>query len=106
MLPAAPGLLSMVTDWPIASVRYLPTARADISTPPPGWNPTTMRTGLDGYDCAIALTDTSANPVAAAMATALNDFTIYPPLVLFAARIRRFFTPAPRAGVDCSHRPP
>src|SRR5215210_2774960 len=90
MLPAAPGLLSTITDCPMASVRYLPTARADMSTPPPGWNPTMMRTGLDGYDCAMALADSSVHAAAAAMATARNVFTIFPPRLLFAAKVRRF----------------
>src|SRR5215469_6357 len=48
MLPPAPGLLSITTDWPQTSARRLPTKRAVMSVEPPGVNGTTMCTGLLG----------------------------------------------------------
>ena len=47
MLPPAPGLFSITTDWPQTSCRRLPTSRAVISVEPPGVNGTTIRTGFD-----------------------------------------------------------
>src|SRR5580692_1240738 len=48
MLPPAPGLLSITTDWPQTSARRLPIRRAVMSVEPPGVNGTTMCTGLVG----------------------------------------------------------
>jgi len=36
MMPVAPGLLSMTTAWPQASVSFCPTRRAVMSMAPPG----------------------------------------------------------------------
>src|SRR5471030_1475711 len=48
MLPPAPGLFSITTDWPHTSCRRLLTRRAVISVEPPGVNGTTTRTALAG----------------------------------------------------------
>jgi hypothetical protein len=48
MLPPAPPLFSITTDWPQISCNRLPTSRAVMSVDPPGVNGTTMRTGLAG----------------------------------------------------------
>src|SRR5450432_940828 len=48
ILPPAPGLFSITTDWPHTSCRRLLTRRAVISVEPPGVNGTTTRTGLAG----------------------------------------------------------
>src|SRR6201986_3297458 len=49
MLPPAPGLLSITTDWPQISARRLPIRRAVMSVEPPGVNGTTMCTGFVGH---------------------------------------------------------
>src|SRR5437899_7927497 len=49
MLPPAPGLFSITTDWPQTSCRRLPTRRAVVSVEPPGVKGTTMRTDLAGH---------------------------------------------------------
>src|SRR5215212_10275047 len=54
MLPPAPGLFSITTDWPQTSCRRLPTRRAVVSVEPPGVNGTTTRTGLAGHSAAAA----------------------------------------------------
>src|SRR5438876_679830 len=54
MLPPAPGLFSITTDWPQTSCRRLPTRRAVVSVEPPGANGTTMRTDLSGQSAAEA----------------------------------------------------
>src|SRR4051812_16826863 len=54
MLPPAPGLFSITTDWPQTSCRRLPTRRAVVSVEPPGVNGTTTRTGLAGHSAATA----------------------------------------------------
>jgi len=38
MLPPAPGLFSITTDWPHTSCRRLPISRAVMSVEPPGGN--------------------------------------------------------------------
>src|SRR5262245_55074982 len=48
ILPPAPGLFSITTDWPHTSCRRLPTSRAVVSVEPPGVNGTTMRTVFEG----------------------------------------------------------
>src|SRR5215470_16539944 len=48
MLPPAPGLFSITTDWPQTSCRRLPTRRAVVSVEPPGVKGTTMRTVFEG----------------------------------------------------------
>src|SRR5260370_39837098 len=52
MLPPAPGLFSITTDWPHTSCRRLPTRRAVISVEPPGGDGTTMHTGFAGQSAA------------------------------------------------------
>src|SRR5437879_5575065 len=54
MLPPAPGLFSITTDWPQTSCRRLPTRRAVVSVEPPGANGTTTRTDLTGQSAAEA----------------------------------------------------
>ena len=54
MLPPAPPLFSITTDWPQISCRRLPTRRAVMSVEPPGVNGTTMRTGLAGQSAPSA----------------------------------------------------
>src|SRR5467141_1427488 len=53
ILPAAPLRFSTTTGFPHRSVSFCASCRARISTPPPGANPTSSRTGLAGY-CAPA----------------------------------------------------
>src|SRR6267143_871780 len=53
MLPAAPLRFSTTTGFPQRSVSFCASCRARMSTPPPGVNPTSSRTGLAGY-CAPA----------------------------------------------------
>ena len=48
MVPAAPPLLLMMTDWPSALVNSVCSARAIRSVLPPGGNGTTMVTGREG----------------------------------------------------------
>src|SRR5262245_5772751 len=48
ILPPAPGLFSITTDWPHTSCRRLPTSRAVVSVEPPGVKGTTMRTVFEG----------------------------------------------------------
>jgi hypothetical protein len=50
MLPEAPGRLSTTTGCPQRSASFCATRRAMMSVPPPGVNPTTIRTGLTGYE--------------------------------------------------------
>src|SRR5690349_2078343 len=52
MLPPAPGRLSTITCWPSASLNRGLIARATISAPPPGENPTRSRNGFDGKSAA------------------------------------------------------
>src|SRR5712675_1209937 len=54
MLPPAPGLFSITTDWPQTSCRRLPTRRAVVSVEPPGGNGTTTRTVLAGQSTPAA----------------------------------------------------
>src|SRR5882757_1861862 len=54
MLPPAPGLFSITTDWPQTSCRRLPTRRAVVSVEPPGVNGTTTRNGLAGQSAPAA----------------------------------------------------
>ena len=49
MLPEAPSLFSTTTGWPQRSVNFCAMRRAMMSVPPPGANPTTMRTAFAGY---------------------------------------------------------
>src|SRR5258706_16387379 len=67
MLPPAPGLFSITTDWPLTSGRRLPTRRAVVSVEPPGANGTTMRTGFAGQPAAEAR-DTAMDGAATAAA--------------------------------------
>jgi hypothetical protein len=48
MLPLAPGLLSMMTCWPVAWLTDWPKARAMPSVRPPAGKLTTMVIGLFG----------------------------------------------------------
>src|SRR6266702_7391976 len=54
MLPPAPGLFSITTDWPQTSCRRLPIRRAVMSVEPPGGNGTTMRTDRCGQSAPAA----------------------------------------------------
>src|SRR5262245_58652582 len=49
MLPAAPGLFSMMNCWPRLAVRRCATWRAATSGALPAMNGTMMRTSLSGY---------------------------------------------------------
>src|SRR5262249_35953942 len=71
MLPAAPGRLSTTTGLPQRSPSFCATSRAMMSTPPPGANPTSMRTGFAGY-CAPAPSGASA--AATAVSAAMRIF--------------------------------
>src|SRR5690349_6520421 len=57
----------MTTGWPQRAESSAPTARISTSTPPPGGNGTTMRTGLLGkpWAAAGAVPASSARPSAA-----------------------------------------
>src|SRR5260221_10961904 len=55
MVVPAPGLLSITTGWPSRGASFSPTARATMSTPPPGGNGTMKRIGRDGYCCDWAI---------------------------------------------------
>jgi hypothetical protein len=50
--PATPPLFSTMTCWFHIVVSFCATTRASASVPPPGGNPTTMRTGPLGHSCA------------------------------------------------------
>src|SRR5579862_1807805 len=52
--PPAPGLFSMTTGWPHASLSFGAISRATISTPPPGANGTMTCTGRAGKSSACA----------------------------------------------------
>src|SRR5688500_11032700 len=54
MIPAAPGLLSMTTGWPMPAASFSPTTRASTSVPPPAAKGTTILIGLVGSDWASA----------------------------------------------------
>jgi len=54
MLPAAPGLFSTTIGWPSSSPIFGCMMRPTKSDAPPGAKGMIMRTGLLGYDCAIA----------------------------------------------------
>ncbi len=60
IMPPAPGRLSTTTGWPSSSLRPGATARALISTLPPGANGTTIRMGLTGKVCACACTQSAS----------------------------------------------
>src|SRR5688572_11302029 len=64
----APGRFSTTTDWPRLSVRPGAICRAMMSVAPPGANPTSRRTGLEGYcvPCAVAAQLTIASARASA----------------------------------------
>src|SRR3954467_9184285 len=66
MVPAAPPLLLIITDWPRALDNSVCSARAIRSVLPPGGNGTTMVTGRDGKPCATAA---EAAPTRVAIAT-------------------------------------
>src|SRR5213592_4844466 len=53
MVVPAPGLFSMMIGWPRRGESFSPTARATMSTPPPGGNGAMKRIGFAGY-CAAA----------------------------------------------------
>src|SRR6266851_1431040 len=53
MVVPAPGLFSMMIGWPSRGDSFSPSARATMSTPPPGGKGTMKRIGLAGY-CAAA----------------------------------------------------
>src|SRR2546423_14561476 len=55
MVVPAPGLFSMMTGCPRRGESFSPTARATMSTPPPGGNGTMNRIGREGYGCAWAM---------------------------------------------------
>src|SRR5258706_14506883 len=55
MVVPAPGLLSITTGWPRRGASFSPSARATMSTPPPGGNGTMKRIGRDGYCCDWAI---------------------------------------------------
>src|SRR5260370_17212783 len=69
MLPPAPGLFSITTDWPQTSCRRLPTRRAVVSVEPPGANGTTTRTDLTGQSAAEAREKTMDGAALAAAAS-------------------------------------
>src|SRR5438552_7756639 len=50
----APGLFSITIGWPSRVESFSDTARATMSTPPPGGNGTTTRSVFAGYACARA----------------------------------------------------
>src|SRR6202035_5183324 len=58
--PTAPGLFSMTTGWPQASLSFGAISRATISTPPPGANGTMTCTGRAGKSSACASAAASA----------------------------------------------
>jgi hypothetical protein len=69
MLPPAPGLFSITTDWPHTSCRRLPTRRAVMSVEPPGGNGTTMRTDLCGHSAPAARAERIGGAAMAAAAS-------------------------------------
>src|SRR5262245_25910300 len=66
ILPPAPVRFSMTNGWPSRSDSHCPKRRARMSGAPPAANPTMMRTGRDGYGCALATRVTVGSAVAAA----------------------------------------
>ena len=54
MFSLPPGMFSIRTLWPQASVSFCATMRALTSFGPPAATGTMMRTGRAGYDCAKA----------------------------------------------------
>src|SRR5712691_1183578 len=54
MLPPAPPRFSTTSGCPHTSGSFAESSRATRSAGPPAGKGTTMRTGLDGYGCAIA----------------------------------------------------
>ena len=70
MVPAAPPLLLMITDWFSALDSSACSARAIRSVLPPGGNGTTMVTGRDGKFCADA---TDAAPARTAAASSGSE---------------------------------
>src|SRR5215471_15665832 len=76
MIPLAPARFSMTTCCPSRSERCFPTIRAAKSTPPPGGNGTSIRTGFAGQACAPAA---SGAPAARAIA---STFTTVPSIIV------------------------
>src|SRR5882757_9908005 len=78
MLPPAPGLFSITTDWPHTSCKRLPIRRAVVSVESPGVNGTTMRTGLTGHSTPAARLERmgGAAMAAAARPTKRRRFSI------------------------------
>src|ERR1700731_96854 len=79
MLPPAPGLFSITTDWPQTSCRRLPTRRAVISVEPAGANGTTIRTDFVGQSAAREARETRIDgdaTVAAATPTKRRRFSM------------------------------
>src|SRR3954453_19612400 len=60
MLPPAPARFSITTGCPRRGESFSPTSRVSTSAAAPGPMVTKMRTGLDGYDCAAAATETAS----------------------------------------------
>src|SRR6202140_1484351 len=58
--PTAPGLFSMTTGWPHASLSFGAISRATMSTPPPGAKGTMTCTGRTGKSCACTCAAASA----------------------------------------------
>ena len=95
---AAPGLFSMTTGCPQIPDIFCPSRRATTSTPPPGGNPTMIRTGEDGYGPRCA-TDGGMETTETAASTAIEKMRI--PAVLLTTTERND-TPLSRAARDHS----
>src|ERR671915_7955 len=80
MVPPAPGLLSMITDWPSSPCSGAAIRRATMSEEPPGEKVTMMRTGLFGQVCAAAL------PAANKTQSSKMNFMSTPPVGCVAPR--------------------
>src|SRR5207253_5047920 len=94
MLPPAPGLFSITTDWPQTSCRRLPTRRAVVSVEPPGVKGTMMCTGLAGQATLAAKAREAAMEGAARLAAASptkrrRSSMGAPPLATVIARLPR-----------------
>src|SRR5689334_21701717 len=80
MFPLAPGRLSTTNDCPSASDSRCAYVRAITSMPPPGANPTTIRTVLTGYaglaGAGVCANVAFSHPAHNASADAYRSFTI------------------------------
>src|SRR5262249_54057440 len=58
-MPLAPGRLSITTCWPMLSLSFCARIRPRMSVMPPAPAGMTMRTGRDGYCCALVAVDSA-----------------------------------------------